>query len=383
MLTLFLGAGLAHASEPPAATETAGGPAASPAVTAILPASLGITFMDGSNSTFLFEKDGKRFLVDLASREVREVTQPPNTPGKTEHLHAGSSAGSPAQIAAAKPINQGQTLTTAPSPTKTESRVYTAGDDYLFALPTGRRLERHGLIVNFNHRFVFDPFFTGKSKGHTLGGLDGIPVASFGFRYGVTDKFSVAIYRSPSLVGRPIQLTTGYDFLSEKDGHPLNAAFRTSVEGRNDFTRDFTLNFEGIFSRSLTRRAQIYVVPTVSLYNRPLVLADLYAPPPDLLGINTFSIGVGAAVDIRPTVALVAEVMPTVVNGPEIGIHRPAFAFGIQKKVFRHAFTIGFSNSPGTTTSQRAGTRATFLGDPSADTPSGMFISFDLSRQLF
>jgi len=79
----------------------------------------------------------------------------------------------------------------------------------------------------------------------------------------------------------------------------------------------------------------------------------------------------------------VTELLEVFVNGLEMGIHRPAFAFGIQKKVFRHAFTIGFSNSPGTTTSQRAGTRATFLGDPSADTPSGMFISFDLSRQLF
>lgn len=31
----------------------------------------------------------------------------------------------------------------------------------------------------------------------------------------------------------------------------------------------------------------------------------------------------GAVVDIRPTVALLAEVIPTVVGGPELGIHRP------------------------------------------------------------
>ena len=87
--------------------------------------------------------------------------------------------------------------------------------------------------------------------------------------------------------------------------------------------------------------------------------------------------------DIRPTVALIAEVIPTLVNGRELGIHRPAYGFGIQKKIWRHAFTFGFTTSPGTTISQRAGTRASFLNDPAADTPGGLFIGFDLTRQIY
>jgi len=86
---------------------------------------------------------------------------------------------------------------------------------------------------------------------------------------------------------------------------------------------------------------------------------------------------------VRPTVALVAETIPTLANGSELGIHRPAYSFGIQKKIWRHAFTFGFTNSPGTNVSQRAGTRATFLNDPAADKPSGMFVGFDLSRQTY
>jgi hypothetical protein len=89
------------------------------------------------------------------------------------------------------------------------------------------------------------------------------------------------------------------------------------------------------------------------------------------------------AFDIRHTVALVAEVIPTVVNGEPLGIHRPAYSFGVQKKIWRHAFTLGFTNSPATTVSQRAATRAAFLNDPEADKPSGLFIGFDLTRQLF
>jgi hypothetical protein len=126
------------------------------------------------------------------------------------------------------------------------------------------------------------------------------------------------------------------------------------------------------------------VVPTFSFNARPLVQATgfLSSDIPDMPGINTFSIGVGAAYDIRPTVALVTEVIPTLLNADELGIHRPAYSFGIQKKIFRHAFTLGLTTSPGVTVSQRAGTRAEFLGQPPADTPGGLFFGFDLTRQI-
>jgi len=98
---------------------------------------------------------------------------------------------------------------------------------------------------------------------------------------------------------------------------------------------------------------------------------------------NVFALGVGAAVDIRRTVALVAEANPTLANGPELGIHRSAFAFGIKKKIWRHAFTFGFTNTPGTTTAQRSGTNETFTQVPSSDKPSMMFVGFDLTRQIY
>jgi hypothetical protein len=97
---------------------------------------------------------------------------------------------------------------------------------------------------------------------------------------------------------------------------------------------------------------------------------------------DTFSVGFGVAVDVRPTVAFVGEVIPTAVNGTDLGIHRMPFSFGIQKKIYHHAFTFGFTTAPGTTTAQRIATRAIFLPDPQGDTPSGMFVGFDIMRQL-
>ena len=157
------------------------------------------------------------------------------------------------------------------------------------------------------------------------------------------------------------------------------------MEGQDNFRRNFTENVELVLSRSVASRAQFYAVPTFSLKSRRLFSPSSYRSSaiPNLPGFNTFSLGLGGAFDVRPTVALLAEVMPTLTNGRPLGIHRPAFSFGIQKKIYRHAFTLGFTNSPGTTVSQRAGTRAAFLGNPGADTFKNIIIGFDLTRQVY
>jgi cytochrome c553 len=403
--------------------------------------SLCISFSGGTGSTLILERDGKRYQVDVAAKTVQEIApgaEPAaalfqqncaachgaggkgvaavHTPDFTnpafQHslsdqditsaIHNGKAGGrmpawsgkltdtqidslsiyirSFSNAGGATSSSSGQTQE---NPGKS-STIYEPGDDLLFSLPTGRAVDEHGLYVNFTHRFPYDAAFTGQGRGGELFGLDNFAIASLGLRYGVTDKLSVSIYRSPTEVGRPIQLMAAYNILDEHHENPFNLTVRVSVEGQNNFRKSYTQNIEGIFSRSITSRAQFYVVPTFSFDARALVQATgfISADIPDMPGVNTFSIGVGAAYDIRPTVALVAEVIPTLLNAGELGIHRPAYSFGIQKKLFRHAFTLGLTTSPGTTVSQRAGTRAEFLGEPSADTPGGLFFGFDLMRQI-
>jgi hypothetical protein len=349
---------------------------------------LGVSFVEGSASQVLIEREGKQYVVDLTTHSVREIAAPQTASGQPS-----SPAPSSGQAPAKEPASSDSEA----------AKVYKPGDDRLFSLPTGRPLERHGLYINFTHRFPFEAAFTGPGRGDTLLGLDDFAIPSFGLAYGVTAKFSVSAFRSPSVIGRPIELMAAYNFLDEHNQDPINASLRFSIDGQNSLQRNFTENFELIVSRSLGQRAQLYAVPTFSVHNRPL-LADLnnslatplpYQPCNAALaaGISasfgarpcadTFSLGVGGAVDIRPTVALVAETIPTLVNGRDLAIHRPEFSFGIQKKIWRHAFTFGFTNGPGTTVSQRAGTNATFLGDPTADKPSKIFVGFDLTRQAF
>lgn len=261
--------------------------------------------------------------------------------------------------------------------------VYEPGDDVLVTLPTGRPVDKHGVYVNFSHRFAYDSAVSGTARGAELFGLDNFALSSFGFRYGVTDKLSVDVWRSPSFIDRPIQLMAAYNVLDEHRQAPFNLTVRASLEGQDNFRKNYTENLEAIFSRSVTSHAQFYVVPTMSFNNRELLMGSLRSDQiRDVPGIDAFSTGFGIAVDVRPTVALLFEATPTLVNGEELGIHRPAFSFGIQKKIYRHAFTLSLTNSPGTTVSQRAGTNATFLGEPSADTFSGLFIGFNITRQI-
>ncbi len=345
--------------------------------------SLGIAFVEGSASSLLVQRDGKTYLVDVASHTIREVDPA-------------------AQTAAVRPpdASTAQNQVSPDEQQPTNRNFYVPGNDRLFTLPTGARLSRHGMLVSFTHRFPYDASFTGRARGNTLLGLDTIAIPAFGFQYGFTSRLSVSVYRAPSLIERPIELMASYQLAEERLGNPLNASVRISVDGQNDFERNFTTNLEAIVSRSMTSRAALFLVPTYSYHNRPVLgVNSITVPPPQqpcaqalANGLpasfrarpcaNTFSLGVGLALDIRPTVALIAEVNPTLANAEDLGIHRPPYSFAIQKKIWRHAFTFGFTTAPGTTVAQRAGTRATFVQNPSADKPSGLFVGFNLSRQL-
>lgn len=220
------------------------------------------------------------------------------------------------------------------APTKPKRKIYTPGDDRVFTLPTGRPTARHGLYVSFAHRFPYFATFSDPASGGALGGLDDFAIPSFGFRYGTTDRLSASIYRETSIIGRPIQFLGMYNFMEEENGGPFNMAVGFALQGQNNFSENFTESLEGIFSRSFSSSAQLYLVPTLSFNNRPLRQVTTYFSSgiPSLPGHNTFSLGVGGALDIRPTVAFVAEVIPTLANGRPMGILRPAFSFGIQKK---------------------------------------------------
>jgi hypothetical protein len=311
-----------------------------------------------SDNEAVIEINGKRYAINTRSKTVKEV----------------GAEMTPA-VAETKPVAK---------PAQTEEiakadDIYHAADVRLVNLPTAAPLAKGSLWTDFTHRFPFGE----PTNVAGLFGLDSLALPAFGVIYGLTDEIQIGAYRAPGGVGRPIQLHAGAQLLQEKKGHPLTLQARVGLEGRDNFKRNFTTSFEFTVARSITRHAQVYFVPTISLGDRPYTVGSQQNAP----GETAVALGLGAAVNLRPTVALLAEANYRVNEtsryvSPDgfVGIRRPVVGLGIQKSTNRHAFSLVFSNGPGTTFSQRSQSRGLVGSD---DTLRGFTIGFNLSRRIF
>lgn len=324
----------------------------------------GVHFVSNSNSQILLEKDGKQYLIDTQAKTIHEVS--------AQAQLSNSSQMPSSEVKSSQPSKSG-------TKQQKEKEVYYTEDINLWTLPTTHPLEKKALIIDFTHRFAFDDgrAFKGQVM-NTLFGLDGYSFSSFGLTYGITDRFFAGAYRVPTGLGRIIQLSGGAQLSQESKGHPFSSTFRIAVEGANHFRENYVTSLELAVAKSIKKRAQLYFVPTLSFNARPLVTA-FGGPVPKLDGENIMAIGAGLSVDFRPTAAFVAEAIIRTNGFPEER-HRPSFMFGIQKKLFRHSFTLGVSNSAATTIAQRSATRGALGLD---DSFGGLTIGFNLSRRLF
>ncbi|MBK9313823.1 MAG: hypothetical protein IPM55_06200 [Acidobacteria bacterium] len=314
-----------------------------------------VSFVEGSDAEAIVMIDGKKFIINTKEKTVREVDAVP----VAEKM-----------ISQAKPAREMNPI---------PDNVYRQGDVRLINLPTAMPIAKGSLWTDFTHRFPYsDPLSSSE-----LFGLDSLAIPSFGFIYGITDRIHVGAYRSPGDVGRPIMLYAGASLFDEQKGDPLSVMARIGLEGRDNFKRTFTTSIDATIARSVTRHAQLYFVPTISFGDRPLNSDPRFQRP----GETAVALGIGGAFNIRPTVALMAEANYRVNEKARYldvanGIRRPVIGFGIQKWSVsrRHAFSLVFSNGPGTTFSQRSMTRGLQFSD---DGFQGLTIGFNLSRRLF
>lgn len=314
---------------------------------------LPVSFVSDSDSQAIVEMNGKRYLIDTKTRRVTEVH---------ESSTATTTTKSATRLATDAPENP---------------NVYQQGDVRLISLPTAKPIPKGALIGDFTHRFPYGEYDVTDFGG--LLGLDGLAIPSFGFTYGLTDRIHVGAYRSPQAVGAPILVYAGASLLDENKGHPFSAMARIGLEGRDNFQRSFTTSLELTVARSITSKAQLYFVPTISFNNRPFGPAELTLPK-----ANTFALGAGGALRIRPTVSLLAEANWRLNDAGKFNSTAPAFGFGIEKVTIskRHAFSLVFSTGAGTTMAQRSATRRS-LQRNADESIQGLTIGFNISRRIF
>jgi hypothetical protein len=277
--------------------------------------------------------------------------------------------------------------------------------DYRLAnIPTPKRYPKGSLTLYFTHRFT-QPLKPANERVTyaELFGLDSFSASGFGLYYGVTDKFYVGAYRSPLCqrgLCRTIEIGAGYNFLHEKKGvAPLSLGAYASVEGNNNFRKEFTFNLQLLVARSVGPRVNVFFAPAAHLNSnggrRFNPRAEDFFPPAQAartldLGKHTGSFGFGTNVRIRPTVSLFADYTPragfkqgsvTPVfdrNFNVVGFNPEAhasFGFGVQKDTARHTFSLTFSNTQGTTTSRYNSSNLVLP-------PKRFAIGFNLMRRL-
>ena len=234
-------------------------------------------------------------------------------------------------------------------------------------LPTNLRLPRHKLAFRLTHRFS-RPLGQGDFSDllSDFFGFDGGAQIGLGLRFGLFSGTQLAFYR---LSDRTIQLSLQRELLRQ-DQHPVGLSIVGSLEGRDNFSQDYSPAVQLVISRKLGTRGSVYAIPA---WVRNTNLTAQNVTPDD----STLVLGLGARLLVRPSVALVGEYQPRLAGykgNRGSGDRAALLTFGIEKRVGGHSFQLNFSNDLGTTPAQTA------RGQQGSD---DWFIGFNITRKFY
>ncbi len=234
-------------------------------------------------------------------------------------------------------------------------------DFNLAQLPTTLRLPEHKLAFRVTHRFT-RPLGQG-DFGDLLSdffGFDNGAQIGLELRYGLLPGTQIGIYRTSD---RTIELFGQHNLLLERDGKPITLDVIGTFEGLDNLNGVKSPAVGVLVSRKVHRIAAVYAEPIV-VFNSNLF-------PDDNADQNTFMLGIGARLRIRPSTYVVGEYTPRLAGyDPNVNLA----SFGLEVRAGGHLFQINFSNGLGTTLGQIA---------RGGNTNDSWFIGFNISRKFF
>ena len=233
-------------------------------------------------------------------------------------------------------------------------------DFTLITLPTTLPLPRYKSNFRLTHRFNGNlRLGTFSSQAAGLFGLDDGATVGFEYRFAVAKHVEAAAYRST--FNRTTQFYGKYDAFHQNARNPIGFSAILSVEGTNNFREQRAPAVGASISRDVANVFAAYAVP-MWVHNSAAATGDVR---------DTFMVGLGGSLRVRPTLFLVAEVTPRVsgyVGGD------PEYGFGLSKRIGGHVFDLTFTNTTqGTTFAQIA--RGGF--------PNSLYLGFNLARKFF
>jgi len=351
------------------------------------PDKIKVVFDDTTPGVIYVEANGERVRVDVNKKTVESAT---------------STVATSATTTATPEVAKTDTAQTAQ---EDSAFSFAAGeepyDGRLINVPTPKKVPKGTWNLDFTHRFT-QPIHPIEESARNLIGLDSFGVASFGLRYGITDKFFASVYRSPLCqrgLCRTIEIGFGYNFLEHDEDSPFALQAYGSIEGNGNFTEEYTYNLQARMSARIGKRVYLFFSPAVHIntngqgrFNpRP---TDFF-PPATIansvdLGTHGASFGFGTSVMITPNLLALFEFTPR--TGFKLGRTAPVFntmfqvigfehesqpemGFGIQRNIGKHAFALTFTNTQTTTTSKYNSSNLVLK-------PWRFIIGFNLSRRF-
>ena len=246
-------------------------------------------------------------------------------------------------------------------PAVSDRAVNPAQPDFtLIALPTTLRVPRFGSSFRVTHRFT-RPLGDGSfgDLARDAFGFDAGAQIGLEYRFGIMAGTQIGIHRTSD---RTIQFFAQHQLLDGRT-RPVGLDILATAEGTNNFRDSYSPAVGVVVSKALGRYG--------ALYAHPMWVDNTNALPEDVaIDNDTFMVGLGARLRVRPSLYLVGEAVPR--GGYDPGtLH---MSVGIEKRSGGHSFQINVSNGFGTTLAQLA------RGGVDQDT---WFIGFNISRKFF
>jgi len=172
----------------------------------------------------------------------------------------------------------------------------------------------------------------------------------------------VAFYREN--YDKTIQMYGKWDVIHQSADMPVSVSPLLSIEGGNNFRERYAPSVGATVSRQIDDKAAVYAVPMWVHNVTPLA--------GQVTGVenNTFYVGLGGRLRIRPTVYVSAEVSPRLAG---LAVNTAEYAFAIEKRAGAHVFQLNFSNNE----------LSTFAQTGAGGLPGSLFLGFNLTRKFF
>jgi hypothetical protein len=161
-----------------------------------------------------------------------------------------------------------------------------------------------------------------------LFGIDSGAAIGLEYRFGIIPNGQIGMHRTSN---RTIEFFAEYALLQQGQALPIDVSVFASIDGTNNFKDSYSPAIGAVVSRKFGDIAALYL--------EPIWVNNTNQLPKELVDFNnTFLIGIGARVRVRPTVYLVGEVVPR--TGYKPGVDHGSFA--IEKRAGGHTFQLNF-----------------------------------------